>query len=83
MFASPDRESLDLWASQIILDGEVLDLTRTAPSRWVDGPIDWWHSEGVPVLGTLSVGDHLIESTFTFDSMLVSSFATDVHVADC
>ena len=63
----PDQALPDAWTNEVKLDGEVLETVRTPNKRVAQGPAkgSWWFAEGVPVLGLLDPGSHLIE--FTFD----------------
>ena len=75
---------------EIWLDGEQLDLKATPVKRYVspqgvftDGEKLWWSSTGVPVLGTLEIGDHAVSSHIMFPDGTELDEAVTVTINDC
>jgi hypothetical protein len=75
------RQALADTEMRLWIDGEELEVESTPIKRFVDpqgvfsidedgnpveDPTEWWGSIGVPVYGTLSVGDHIVESLTVF-----------------
>lgn len=75
------KESIAGTELQLWIDGEELEVKSTPIKRYVDpqgvfnldedgnpypDPLEWWGSIGLPVYGTLELGDHVIESYTVF-----------------
>lgn len=75
------RQDLADTEMRLWVDGEELPVKSTPIKRFVDpqsvfnldedgnpveDPIEWWGSIGMPVYGTLAIGDHVVESYTVF-----------------
>lgn len=85
-----DKEYISGSHTEIWLDGEPLDLKVTPAKKYVspqgefsDGDFAWWRTMGVPVYGSLEIGDHAVSSRITFPDGFVFEDAITVTIVDC
>jgi hypothetical protein len=86
------RQYLEDTEMQLWVDGEDLPVKSTPVKRFVDpqgvfnldedgnpveDPIEWWGSIGMPVYGTLAIGDHVVESYTVFGNGEVMDHTED------
>lgn len=81
------KDSLELWSNEFILDGVPLDNEITPIKRifptFHDGFKYWAFAEGVPVLGTLPVGEHTLDWVAYSDGALIFDEAITFDVEVC
>ena len=80
----PDRDVLGTITASFTLDGDLLNAVQTPDRRRsVDGESLWIYTRGVPVIGTLDVGTHILEVVIFEDGQPPFPVSVTIEVSSC